>query len=101
MVKLQVFYKAPGNVDDFRKILSRNHLPYLEQLPGQQGIQAYRILGAPIGEQLYDVMIEISFAGEDKMQGALASPEGRRFAKDLVNFGINDVTVTYMEETSL
>jgi len=101
MVKLQIMYKAPGDVDDFQKVLSQTHLPYLQELPGQQGIQAYRILSAPIGEQLYNMMIEILFTGEDEMQQALASPEGRRFVKDLVNFGVNAVTVTYMEETSL
>ncbi|NOY06305.1 MAG: EthD family reductase [Chlorobi bacterium] len=88
-------------MDDFQKILSRTHLPYIRELPGQQGIRAYRILGAPIGEQLYHMMIEIVFAGEDEMQQALASPEGRRFVKDLIGFGVNAVTITYMEEASL
>ncbi len=82
-------------------MLSQTHLPYIRELPDQQGIRTYRILEAPIGERLYDMMIEVAFAGEDEMQRALASPEGRRFVKDLVHFGVNAVTVTYMEETSL
>jgi uncharacterized protein (TIGR02118 family) len=97
MIKLIALFKKPSEVEVFDRHYENIHLPLVRNLPGIRELEVTRVVGAPIGESRFHVMAELYFDNKDAMDAALASPEGKALAKDLLHFAANVVTVFYGE----
>jgi uncharacterized protein (TIGR02118 family) len=97
MIKLIALFKKPQELESFDQHYDAVHLPLVRNLPGIRQLEVTRVVGAPIGESKFHVMAELSFDNKDSLDAALASPEGKALAKDLLHFAANVVTVFYGE----
>lgn len=97
MVKLIVLYKTPENIEIFDKHYHEIHTPLVKKWPGLRKLEVARITGAPIGEPKHYLIAEMYFDDQDSMQRALASPEGKAAARDVMDFAGNLVSMFYAE----
>lgn len=97
MVKLIALYKTPENKADFDAHYFNVHTPLVRKMPGLRRLEISKITGAPIGEPKHYLMAEMYFDDQDSMNAAMASPEGKATARDLMSFAANLVTLFYAE----
>jgi uncharacterized protein (TIGR02118 family) len=102
MVKLVALYKRPVDTAEFDRHYDTVHTPLVQKYPGLRKFETTRLTGAPLGEARYHLMAEMSFDSKDAMDAALASPEGKAVARDLMSFASGIVTVFFgdVEEPS-
>ncbi len=93
MVKLVALYKAPPDPEEFDRHYHSIHTPLVKRYPGLRKLEITTITGASLGEAKYHLMAEMYFESNDALQNALASPEGKAVAKDLMSFAAPLVTV--------
>jgi uncharacterized protein (TIGR02118 family) len=99
MIKLIALYAKPHDSESFDQHYENVHLPLARNLPGIRQVESTRVIGAPIGDSRYHMMAELYFDNKDAMDAALASPEGKALAKDLLHFAATNVTVFIGETT--
>ncbi len=97
MVKLIALYKTPDDVEAFDKHYNEIHTPLVKKMPGLRKLEAARITGAPIGEPKHYLIAEMYFDSMNTLNAAMASPEGKASARDLMSFAANIVTMFYAE----
>jgi uncharacterized protein (TIGR02118 family) len=97
MVKLIALYKMPDNKADFDRHYEEIHTPLVQKMPGLKKLEVARITGAPIGEPKHYMLAEMYFEDQDSMTAAIASPEGKATARDLMSFASTLVTMMYAE----
>ncbi len=97
MVKLVAMYKTPDDTAAFDTHYKDVHTPIVKRWPGLRKLEVSRITGAPIGEPRHHLMAEMYFDDEESMQKALASPDGKAAAKDVMEFAGKLVTMFYAE----
>ncbi|MBI4534859.1 MAG: EthD family reductase [Ignavibacteriae bacterium] len=97
MTKLIALYRKSSDPAAFDKHYNTVHTPLVKRYPGLRKLEITRITGAPIGETKFHLMAEMYFDSKDAMDAALASPEGRAVAKDLMSFAADVVTVFFGE----
>ena len=97
MIKLIALYKKPPEPAEFDKHYDTVHTPLIKKYPGLRKLEITRITGAPIGDTKFYLMAEMHFDSKDAMDGALASPEGKAVARDLMSFAADLVTVFHGE----
>lgn len=97
MVKLTALYTKPKDTDAFDQHYFNTHVPLVNQTPGLIKCEIAKIIGAPIGEAKYYLQCDMYYESEEAMNAGLASPEGRRTAKDLMSFAANNVTMMFSE----
>lgn len=97
MVKLIALFRKPADLEAFNDHYYRVHAPLAQKMPGLRRFEVSRITGAPIGEAPYYLLAELYFDTQELMDSAMASPEGRASAKDLMSFAANLVTIFYAE----
>ncbi len=97
MVKLTALYRKPSDEAAFDEHYFKVHTSLVKKLPGLKRLEIGKITGAPIGEAKYHLIAEMYFENQDAMNAALASPEGRASAKDLMGFAADVVTMFYAE----
>ena len=97
MIKLVAMYKKRDDMSDFDKHYQDIHTPLVQKYPGLKKLELTHITGAPIGESRFHLMAEMYFESKDTMDRALASPEGKAVAKDLMSFAADIVTVFFGE----
>jgi uncharacterized protein (TIGR02118 family) len=93
MVKLIALFRTPPDPAGFDTHYDTVHKPLLRAFPGLRKLEITRITGAPIGTSRYHLLCEIYFDSKDAMDEALASPQGRAVARDLMGFAPDLVTV--------
>jgi uncharacterized protein (TIGR02118 family) len=86
MVKLVALYRKPASPEEFDNHFHAIHLPLLRAYPGLRGFELTRVTGSPLGEARFGWMVEAVFDDRDAMNAALASPEGKAVARDLLRF---------------
>ncbi|MCL6517271.1 EthD family reductase [Alicyclobacillus sp.] len=102
MVKLVVLYRQPADRAAFDHHYETVHLPLAQRIPGLERLEVTRIRGdAAGGEAPYYLLAELYFRDEEAYRQAMASPENRaaakdvmRFAGDLVHMMVGDVVTT-------
>jgi len=99
MVKLIALYKKPPDLKAFDEHYFNIHTPLVRQLPGLRKFEVARITGAPIGEPKYYMLAEMHFDSQQALDSALASPQGRASAKDLMSFAAGLVDLFFAEIT--
>lgn len=97
MVKLIALYKTPENTQEFDKHYADTHTPLVKKWPGLRKLEVASIYGAPIGEPKHYLIAEMYFDNQDAMQKAMASPEGKTAARDVMQFAGNLVTMFFAE----
>lgn len=90
--QLIVLYPEPVDRDAFRDYYLHTHLPLCAKLPGVQRIDYALDVCAP-GEGPYFAVFEATFADDEALGAALASPEGRAVEADVPNYATGGATV--------
>lgn len=62
------------------------HTPLAKKMPGLKKLEVCRFTGSPGGEPKFYMMAELYFDTKEAMMSALASPEGKAAAKDVMSF---------------
>lgn len=93
MIKLVALYRTPPDPAAFDAHCDAVHLPLVRAFPGLRKLEITRVTGAPIGTARYHLLCEMYFDDKDAMDDALASPQGRAVARDLLSFAADIVTV--------
>ncbi len=97
MIRLIALYKMPEDKAAFDKHYDEVHTPLVKKMPGLKKLEVARITGAPIGEPKYYLICDMYFDNQDAMNAALASPEGKATARDLMSFASTLVTLFFAE----
>lgn len=97
MVKLTALYLKPEDPAAFDQHYFNVHVPLVQQTPGLLKTEIAKVIGAPIGEPKFYLQCDMYYESEDAMNAGLASPEGRRAAKDLMTFAATIVTMMFSE----
>jgi uncharacterized protein (TIGR02118 family) len=87
VVKLVVLYRKPADPAAFDAHYREVHAPLARKMPGLRKMETGHFTGAPGGsEPKFYFMAELYFEGKEAMMAALASPEGKAAAKDVMSF---------------
>lgn len=86
MVKLVAMYKNPEDRELFEKHYFEKHMPLVDKIPGLIKAEVSKIKVLPGTESEYFLMAEMYYEDMDSFNAAMASPEGKASARDLVNF---------------
>jgi uncharacterized protein (TIGR02118 family) len=97
MVKLTSLYKTPPDTELFEKHHFNDYLPMVRTIKGLVKVETTRFWGLQSGDTKYYMMDEIYFENTDQMNESMASPEGKRAIRELMNFAQNFVVLTYGE----
>jgi uncharacterized protein (TIGR02118 family) len=97
MIKLVAMFKKRDDMSDFDKHYKDIHTSLVSKYPGLRKLEITHVTGAPIGDSKFYLMAEMYFDSKDAMDKAMASPEGKAVAKDLMSFAADIVTVFYGE----
>lgn len=97
MHKLVVLYKKPANPQEFDKRYFEEHLPIANKMPGLRKTEITRMTGAPMGEAPYYLMAELYFDDMAALNAAIASPEGKETAKNIMSFAKDIITMMFAE----
>lgn len=94
MLKVTVLYGHPTSPGDFEKYYEEKHGPIASKMNGVLRFELTRFTAGPDGSRpAYYRMAELYFTGQDRMQAAMASPEGRATIADLSNFATGGATM--------
>ena len=91
MVKLIAMYKTPEDAEAFDKHYFEVHMPMVAKIPGLIKSEVSRVKPLPGSESGFYMMAEMYYDSMDSFNAAMASPEGKATAKDLVNFAKNNI----------
>ena len=97
MVKLVALYKKPQDPAEFDKHYFEIHTPLASKMPGRKRAEVSKIVGSPAGESEFYLICEMYFENMDALKAAMASPEGKAAAKDLMSFARDEVTMMFAE----
>ena len=97
MTKLVALYRRPDDAQVFDGHYDNVHTPLVRKYPGLRKLEITRFTGAPLGESKFHLMAEMYFDSKAAMDAALASPEGKAVARDLMSFAAKDVIVFFGE----
>lgn len=99
MIKLIALYKKPEDTAQFDRRYFEEHLPLAAKMPGLRRSEVSRIIGGPGGDSEYYLQAELYFDDIDALKAAMASPEGKAAAKDVMSFARDIVTMMFAEVT--
>ena len=91
MIKLVAMYKTPSDKELFDKHYFEKHMPLVAAIPGLKKSEVSRLKNLPGTEQQYYIMAEMYYDDMDSFNAAMATPEGKASARDIVNFAKNNV----------
>jgi uncharacterized protein (TIGR02118 family) len=86
MVKLIAMYKTPEDTEAFDRHYFEVHMPIVSKIPGLIKSEVAKLKPLPGSNAKYYMMTEMYYDDMDAFNAAMASPEGKASAKDLVNF---------------
>lgn len=99
MVKLQIIFKHPADVDRFEAGYVQS-LALLEKMDGIQRQQANIVLGNPMnpeGHSPYYRILELYFEDQNALDAAMRSPAGVAAGQSLIQFAGNLVEVLFVD----
>jgi uncharacterized protein (TIGR02118 family) len=91
MIKLVALYKTPEDKEAFDKHYFEVHMPIVEKIPGLIKSEVSKLKNLPGTESGYYMITEMYYNDMDSFNAAMATPEGKASARDLVNFAKNNV----------
>ena len=97
MVKLVALYNRPSDPEEFERHYTSVHTPLVRKYPGLRRLEITRIATSPMGDAKFQLMAEMYFDSREAMDTAMASPEGKAVARDLMAFAAPLVTIFFGE----
>ncbi len=97
MVKLIALYQNPEDPAEFDRQYFETHVPLAMKMPGLVRCEVARVTGAPGGEPPYHLVAELYFHDMAALNAAMASPEGKAAAKNLMGFAAKVVAMCFAE----
>ena len=94
MVKLVALYKTPEDAEYFDNLYFNQHLPLAKKMPVLIKCEVSKLKGIGESDQKFYMQAEMYFEDMDKLNSAMASPEGKAAARNLMNFA-KDYVVMY------
>ena len=91
MIKLVAMYKTPADIEMFEKHYFEKHMPIVEKIPGLLRSEVSKLKILPGTESNYYMMTEMYYEDMDSFNAAMATPEGKASARDIVNFAKDNV----------
>lgn len=91
MIKLVALYKTPADKEMFDKHYNEVHMPLVAKIPGLIRSEVSKMKALPGTESGYYIMTEMYYEDMDSFNAAMASPEGKASARDIVNFAKDSV----------
>jgi len=91
MIKLVALYKTPEDKEQFDKHYFEVHMPLVAKIPGLVKSEVSKLKPLPGTGLNYYMITEMYYQDMDSFNAAMASPEGKASAKDLINFAKNNV----------
>lgn len=91
MIKLIAMYKTPGDKELFDKHYYEKHMPLVAAIPGLIKSEVSKVKALPGTESDYYLMTEMYYENMDAFNAAMATPEGKASARDIVNFAKDKV----------
>ncbi|MEB3286512.1 MAG: EthD family reductase [Vampirovibrionales bacterium] len=99
--KLVALYRKPEDVAAFDKTYFEVHLPLANKMPGLMETRVMRLQKNIMGnEPPYYLIAELIFKDEAALKAAMASPEGKAAADNLMGFAGKIVTLLIAEEAT-
>lgn len=93
MLKLTLLYGHPLDSSAFETYYSETHIPLAEKIPHVDRVELTLFAaGAGNEKPAYYWMAELYFTGQDAMNNAMISDEGKTAVDDLKNFATGGVT---------
>jgi uncharacterized protein (TIGR02118 family) len=86
MVKLVAMYKTPQDIEMFEKHYFEKHMPIVDKIPGLIKSEVSKLKILPGTDSDYYMMTEMYYEDMDSFNAAMATPEGKASARDIVNF---------------
>ncbi len=99
MIKLVALFKKPADAESFDQHYANVHTPLIRAMPGLQRLEVSRITSTIGGESPFYLIASMYFNGEDELNAALASPQGKAAGKDLMGFAKGIVSLLVAEVT--
>jgi uncharacterized protein (TIGR02118 family) len=94
MVKMTVLYGPPKDPAAFEDHYAGTHAGLVDKIPNLKRFEPSKVVGTPDGsEPPYYRIAELVFDGNDELQAALGSDEGRAAVDDMGNFASGGATV--------
>ena len=98
MVKLVAVYSKPEDPAAFDKHYFETHLPLAKKMPGLIKCELEKGLGSPMpGAEVPHLAAHLYFQDMNALKAAMASPEGKAAAKDLMGFAAQYVRMFFTE----
>jgi uncharacterized protein (TIGR02118 family) len=91
MIKLVALYKMPEDKEQFDKHYFEVHMPLVAKIPGLIKSEVSKLKSMPGTDSDFYMLTEMYYGDMDSFNSAMASPEGKASAKDLINFAKNNV----------
>jgi len=91
MIKLVALYKTPSDPEAFDKHYFGVHMPLVEKIPGLIKSEVSKLKALPGTESSYYLITEMYYENMDSFNAAMASPEGKASARDLMSFAKDNV----------
>jgi len=98
MYRVTISYGQPHNPAAFDEYYQYKHLPLASQIPGLHRLAGGRCESPDGEEPAAYYLTQLSFADRAKALAALASPQGRAAAADIVNFATGGAAIAYSDE---
>lgn len=86
MIKLVAMYKTPADIEMFEKHYFEKHMPIVDKIPGLIKSEVSKLKILPGTDSDYYMMTEMYYEDMDSFNAAMATPEGKASARDIVNF---------------
>jgi uncharacterized protein (TIGR02118 family) len=91
MLKLIALYKTPADIEQFDKHYFEVHMPMVAKIPGLIKSEVSKLKALPGTVSDFYMITEMYYNDMDSFNVAMASPEGKATARDLVNFAKDNV----------
>ncbi|HEX2788037.1 MAG TPA: EthD family reductase [Ignavibacteria bacterium] len=95
MTKLIALYKTPEDKESFDRQYFEEHVPLVNKMPGLRKTEISRLKS--LGDVKYYLQAVMYFDDMDALNAAMASPEGKASAKQLMSFA-KDLVIMYIGE---
>lgn len=83
---------------DAEPYITGSFLPLVREIPGAEGVTLSRVTATGMGEFPARFVVEARFPDEDRMNDALATAEGRRISREIMESAGKGMEVVTLEE---
>lgn len=101
MYKLILVFHASEDLESFEERWSRELVPQVERMPGLKRVAVSRVEGSPTEDSDVHLLHELYFEDRKSLERAMASPEGQRAGRllmDIAGSGVELLFAQYLED---